>query len=134
MTSSFLSPGTGLAVSLLVTVVLLGVVVLTGLRAMRRVHVPMVAVTVVALGITIWYAKEVGKIYDLEPGGWVTTTHLWMAKVTTGAFVLPIASGWRTLKHPETRPLHRKLVVLVLTLVVVTTVLGIGMMALAEPL
>lgn len=134
MSSSFLSPGTGLTVFLLLTVALLALTVATGLRAKRRLHIPSVVLTVVSLGVTICFARELGELYDLEAGGWVTTAHLWTAKLTTACFVLPIASGWRTLKRPETRPLHRRLVVLVLTLVVATTVLGIAMMTLAEPL
>ena len=108
----------GLVVFLLVTVALLGVTVVSGLRAVRRVHIPFVVLTLISLGITIFFAEKLGEQYDLSTGGWVTTLHLFFAKVTTLAFLAPVITGWRTLKHAETRPLHRKIVAILLVLVI----------------
>jgi len=126
--------GTGLIVFLFLTVGLLAGAVMTGLQARRRVHIPVVVVAVVSLGVTIFFAERLGRLYDLEAAGWVTPVHLTLAKITTAAFLLPIATGVRTLKHPGTRSLHRKLVFAVLALVAITSAFGTWMILAAERL
>ena len=129
-----MSPGVGLIVFLIATVGLLAAAVVTGLRARRRLHVTSVVLALVSLGITIFWAEKLGELYDLDQAGWVTPVHLAFAKVTTVAFLLPVVTGLRTLRHPATRTLHRRVVVLVLTLVAITSVLGTWMVLASEPL
>ena len=127
-----MSPERGFAVFLALTLVLLALVVATGLRAKRRWHIPFVACAVASLGLTIWYADQVGKLYDLESAGAITPIHLTLAKITTAAYLLPIASGLRTIFRPANRRLHRKLAFLVLGMTVLTAITGTWMMLAAK--
>lgn len=125
---------TGFLVFLALTLALLGVVVVTGLKARRRVHLPAVALAVASLGVTIYYAERLGDGYDLEAAGWIYPVHLTIAKITTAAYLLPVITGIGTLRRPTRRPLHRKVAFLVLGLTVLTAVTGTAMVYLAEPL
>ena len=119
-----MSPTGGFLSCLALTLVLLALVVATGLRAMRRLHIPLVACAIASLGATIRFALEVGKLYDLASAGAITPIHLAIAKITTAAYLLPVASGLRTIFWPGTRPLHRKLAMLVLGMTVLTAITG----------
>jgi hypothetical protein len=129
-----MSPGIGLIVFLLVTVGLLAGAVVTGLQARRRLHLPVVAAALVSLAVTIYFAEQLGRHYDLETAGWVTSVHMALAKTTTFAFLLPVITGVRALKHATARPLHRKLVIVVLSLVALTSIFGTWMVLASEPL
>lgn len=122
------------AASLAVTLALLGFVVATGLRAQRRAHLTLVACAVAGLGITIYFAEKLGEGYDLAAAGWVTPLHLTIAKVATAAYLLPVVTGWRTLRDPRFRPWHRRAAYLVLALSVLTAATGTWMVVAAEPL
>jgi hypothetical protein len=126
-----LSPTAGFLVFLAATLALLGLVVATGLRAKRRWHIPLVVASVGALAVTIYYALKVGKLYDLPAAGAITPIHLAIAKVTTACYLLPIATGLRTIFAPATRRLHRKLAFLVLAMTVLTAITGTLMLCLA---
>jgi len=91
-----------------------------------------VAATVTALGVTIWFAVEMGKHYDLPSAGLITPVHLWLAKGTTLAYLAPLATGLRTLRHPAWRRRHRVCALVVLALTVATAVTGTWML-LAAP-
>jgi hypothetical protein len=52
-----------------------------------------VAAAIASLGATIWYAEGMGEHYDLAHAGWITPVHLWIAKTTTLAYLLPITTG-----------------------------------------
>ena len=80
------------------------------------------------LALTIHYALEVGKIFDLASAGWITPVHMWMARVATASYLLPVVSGLRTIQHPPTRKLHRKIAFLVLSLTVATAITGTWML------
>ena len=121
--------GFGLAFAL--TLVLLALVVATGLRAKRVWHITFVALAVASLGVTIWCALKLGKLYDLRAAGPITPIHLTLAKITTACYLLPIATGLRTIFVPATRRLHRKVAFLVLALTLVTAITGTAMMWLA---
>jgi hypothetical protein len=126
-----LSPTAGFLVFLAATLALLCLVVATGLQAKRRLHIPLVAASVGALAVTIYYALQVGKLYDLPAAGAITPIHLTIARLTTACYLLPIATGIRTIFRPATRRLHRKLAFLVLGMTVLTAITGTLMICLA---
>jgi hypothetical protein len=119
---------------LLVTLALLGAVVWSGLKARRRVHIPCVAATLAALGITIYYAEKMGHHYDLASAGRITPVHLALAKLTTLAYLVPLTTGALTLRNAAWRPRHRLFALLVLALTVATAATGTWMVLAAERL
>lgn len=127
-----MSPGPGLLVFFLLTVLLLAGVVATGLRARRRLHVPLVVAALGSLGVTIFHAERLGRLYDLDGAGWITPTHLTLAKITVLAFVFPVVTGLTTLRRPGARRWHRLAVVIALTLTVCTSITGTWMILTAE--
>lgn len=126
-------PVVGFCGALAATLALLGGVVYTGLRARVRLHLGLVATTIVALVATIYFAKELGERYDLQAAGLITPVHLKLAHWTTGSYLLPIASGIATLRNRRWRRVHLYLAMLTLALTVVTAVTGTWML-LASPL
>lgn len=126
------NPTLGFVLFLALTLALLGGVVVTGLRARRRVHLVLVASAVVSLGVTIFYAERLGELYDLEAAGAITPIHLAIAKVTTLAYLAPIATGIATIRNPAWRDWHRRAAYTVLALTVLTAVTGTWMV-LASP-
>jgi heme A synthase len=124
----------GFVLFLLVTLALLGGVVATGLAAKRRLHLPLVVLAVASLGVTIFYAEQLGREYDLEAAGWITPVHLTLAKITTLAYLLPIATGIATIRDGKRRPMHRKVAFAVLALTVLTAATGTWMILASEPL
>lgn len=129
-----MSATVGFSTFLVLTVLLLAGVVATGLKARRRLHVPLVALTVASLGITIFFAEQLGREYDLDSAGAIKPIHLTLAKITTLAYVLPLATGLRTIFRPTARAWHRRFAFLVLGMTVLTLITGALMIALAEPL
>lgn len=124
----------GFVACLALTLVLLACVVKTGLAARRRVHIPCVAATLVALGATIFYAERMGEHYDLAAAGLITPVHLWLAKATTLAYLAPLATGVATIRDARWRPRHRACAFAVLGLTVATAVTGTWMLLAAERL
>src|SRR5262245_52547556 len=129
-----MSVETGFTLFLLLTVGLLGVVVWTGLRARRRLHLSCVAATLAALATTIVFAGRMGAHYDLTKAGLITPVHLTLAKVTTLAYLAPLATGVLTLRNPAWRRRHRFCAFVVLGLTVATAVTGTWMILAAERL
>jgi hypothetical protein len=127
-----MNPALGFAVALGVTLVLLGFTVATGLRARRRWHIPLAVLSVASLVVTIVFAKELGKHYDFESAGLVSPIHHVMARVTAGAYLLPITTGLWTIFRPVARRWHRRVAFLVLALTVLTAITGTMMILLAE--
>jgi hypothetical protein len=132
--SAGLDPAVGFPLFLVVTVLLLGGVVLSGVRAKLHVHLPLVALAVVSLGVTIWFAEKLGELYDLDSAGAITPIHLAIAKTTTLAYLLPVASGIATLRNRRHRRLHFWLAMLVLALTLVTAATGAAMVLMSRPL
>jgi len=128
------SPDLGFPLFLVATVLLLGGVVATGLRGRLRLHLALVASALASLAVAIWYAKQLGNLYDLESAGLVTDVHLALAKATTAAYLLPLVTGALTLRNRRHKPLHFKLAMAVLALTLLTTVLGLWMILAAERL
>ena len=129
-----MSPTTGFVACFTLTLVLLGMAVLAGRRARRRRHIAFVASALAALGLTIWFALALGKIYDLKTAGIITPIHLTLAKVTTAAYALPIVAGLMTLRSPSMRPVHKKLAYVVLAMTVLCAITGTIMILRAEKL
>lgn len=129
-----MSPTVGFVVFLALTLAGLGCAVATGLRARRRLHIPCVAASLACLAATIYYAKELGRHFDLEAAGPITPIHLTLAKVTTALYLLPIATGIATIFRPATRPWHRRVAFLVLAMTVLTAITGTAMILMAKPL
>jgi hypothetical protein len=124
----------GFVAFLALTLVLLAAVVWSGLGARRRIHLPCVAATLAALGLTIWFAEQMGEHYDLAAAGAITPVHLFLAKLTTLAYLAPLVTGVLTLRNPAWRPRHRVCAFVVLALTVVTAVTGTWMLLAAERL
>ena len=126
-----MSATAGFLASFCVTLALLVLVVLTGLAAKRRWHIALVVASVGGLVMTIRYALLLGEIYDLAAAGWITPVHLTLARITTAAFLLPTATGIRTIFVPATKRLHRKLAFLVLGMTLLTAITGTVMIYLS---
>jgi len=129
-----MNAGVGFLLFLGLTLGLLAGVVWTGFAARRRMHVPLVVLAVASLGATIFFAEQLGRLYDLEAAGAITPIHLFLAKLTTLAYLVPIATGIATLRRPRLRRTHRYVALTVLALTVATAATGTCMIALAEPL
>jgi hypothetical protein len=129
-----MTPERGFVAFLALTLVLLAAVVWTGLRARRWVHLPCVAATLAALGTTIWFAEQMGELYDLESAGLITPVHLWLAKGTTLLYLAPLVTGILTIRDARWRPRHRAAAFTVLALTVATAVTGTWMLLASERL
>ena len=116
------------------TIVFLGCAVATGLEAKRKQHIASVACAVAMLGASIWAALRLGRVYDIHAAGAITPFHLMLARITTACYLLPIATGLRTIYVPKTRPLHRKLALLVLSMTVLTAITGTIMLLRSPPI
>ena len=120
--------------SLTITLLLFGAVVLTGLFGLRRQHLGLVFAATASLAVTVYYAKLLGEIYDLESAGWSTPVHLMTAKIATAAILGPILTGvmtWRNVVHVRK---HRVAVLVFLALVVLALATGAWMIFASEPL
>lgn len=129
-----MTPTVGFLTTLGLTLVFLGCAVVTGYKAKRKWHLTSVASAVLMLVATIYYALELGELYDLESAGIITPIHLTMAKVNTAAYLLPVVTGIRTLKDPKARKLHGRVAWSVLILTVFTAATGGLMLLWATPL
>lgn len=128
-----MSPGAGFVVWFSVTLTFLSLVVWTGLRARRAFHLSFVACAVGSLWVTVLYAYDLGKVYDLPAAGWITPFHLTLAKVNTACLLLPVITGVRTLFVPATLRWHRRVAFAVLGMTLVTAATGGLMLYLSPP-
>ena len=124
----------GFVLFLAITLVFLGGVVFTGFKARRRAHIPLVFCAVVSLGITIYYAEQLGTLYDLESAGSVYPIHLFFAKTTTASYLVPLILGPLTIRDRKWLDLHRRVAFVVLFLTVVTAATGTAMVFMADKL
>jgi hypothetical protein len=120
--------------SLALTLVALGVVFASGLKARLRVHLPAVACAVALLVTTIWYAEQLGREYDLEAAGAIKPVHLTLAKLATAAYLAPLSTGVMTWRNRRWRKLHRVAAFATLFLTVAAAATGTWMVFAAEPL
>jgi uncharacterized membrane protein (DUF2068 family) len=124
----------GFVLFLVLTLVLLAAVVWTGFREQRKLHLACVATTLAVLGITIYFAEQMGAHYDLAGAGLITPVHLWLAKGTTLAYLAPLATGVLTIRDSRWRTRHRVCAFVVLGLTVATALTGTWMLLAAERL
>ena len=134
-----MSPGLGFGVFFGLTLASLALAVLAGRTHRRRMHVAFVLSALAGLGVTIYFAFQLGKLYDLPSAGWITPFHLTLAKLTTASYLAPIVLGiraWRARAEsfPRARKLHATVAWTVLTLTVATAVTGTIMILRATPL
>ena len=129
-----MTPTLGFTTSLTLTVLVLLFVVLTGRASKRKIHLTLVALAVLLLGVTIYYAEQLGEEYDLETAGSITGIHLALAKFTVVAYLAPVVTGVMTLKNARRRALHGKVAYFVLAMTLATFATGLAMILLAEPL
>ena len=127
-----MDPDLGFPLFLGLTVAILALVVWTGVKGRVRLHLPLVGSALASLGVTIWFAERLGERYDLEGAGLITPVHLTVAKVTTLAYLLPIATGLRTLRDRRHKRLHFRAAMLVLGMTLLTAVTGTWMLLSAE--
>lgn len=124
----------GFLAFLVVTLAFLGGAVVTGLRARRSLHIPLVVGAIAALLTTIYFAERLGESFDLEAAGSIYPVHIALAKTTTLLYLAPVVSGIATIRNARFRRLHFRIAVAVLLLTVATAVTGTWMVLAAEPL
>jgi hypothetical protein len=129
-----MTAATGFVLFLVITLGLLGAVVVTGKKSLRRRHLTLVALAYIGLGLAIYYAELLGKEYDLDSAGLIYPVHLAFAKTTVYAYLLPVITGIMTIKAKCTRTTHGRVAVAVILLTVVTAVTGLWMVLAATPL
>lgn len=127
-----MTPTIGFIGSLVLTLVCLGFAVVTGYKAKRKMHLSAVGGAVLMLVATIYFAIELGKLYDLHYDSMITRVHLNVARINTAAYLLPVVTGLRTLKNPAGRKLHGRVAWSVLLLTVFTAVTGCMMLYRAD--
>ena len=129
-----MTAATGFILFLVITLGLLGAVVVTGKKSLRRKHLTFVVLAYLGLGVAIYYAELLGREYDLDSAGRIYPVHLVFAKVTVYAYLLPIITGIMTIKARCTRTTHGRVAVAVILLTVVTAVTGFWLVLAATPL
>ena len=129
-----MSPDFGFPLFLAVTVAFLIGAIVTGFKARIPVHLTCVAGALVSLCLAIWFAIQLGPLYDLETAQPITDVHLLIAKLATFSFVLPLISGIATLRErsPKHRKRHLVCAMIAVVLTVAATVTGAWMLWLAE--
>jgi hypothetical protein len=129
-----MTAGVGFLLFLGITLLCLSGAVITGRAARRKIHLRIVTLTVISLVVTIYYAEQLGKLYDLEAAGWIYPFHLLIAKVTAASYLVVIASGFATLKNTARRKTHSSIAYSVISLTVLTAITGTWMILAATPL
>ena len=129
-----MTAGVGFLLFLGITLSCLTGAVITGRAARRKIHLRVVTLTVISLAVTIYYAEQLGKLYDLEAAGWIYPFHLLIAKVTAASYLVVIASGFATLKNTARRKTHSSIAYSVISLTVLTAITGTWMILAATPL
>ena len=124
----------GFIVFLVITLACLTGAVVTGRAARRKLHLRIVTLTVISLVVTIYYAEQLGKLYDLESAGWIYPFHLLIAKVASASYLIVIASGYATIKNAAKRKTHAAIAYSVIGLTVLTAITGVWMLLAATPL
>ena len=127
-------PDLGFPLAFGATLLLLTAVVYTGIRRRLGLHLPLVGLALASLGTAIYFAVKLGELYDLEAAGPITGAHLFIAKLTTVLYLLPLGTGVMTLRNRNRRRLHFIAAMTVLSLTLLTATSGILMLYLAPRL
>lgn len=91
--------------ALVVTVVLLGCTIWTGLRAQRRAHYPFAVSTVLALAFAIVQARIYGESFDIPPLR--LKIHLSLAFTSLGLLPCAVTTGILLIRNAAVRRWHR---------------------------
>ena len=129
-----MNPGVGVCSFLAATLICLTGAVITGRASRRKAHLCIVTLTVPCLALAIYFAEQLGQLYDLEAGGWIYPFHLLVAKVTTASYLVVIGSGLATLKLVSRRKTHARIAYSVLVLTGLTAITGTWMLLAATRL
>ncbi len=129
-----MDPDFGFPLFLVVTVTFLVAGIVTGFKAKIPLHLTCVACALVSLCLAIWFAIQLGPLYDLETAQPITDIHLMIAKLATFSFALPLVTGIATLRKrsPKHRKRHLVCAMIAVVLTVAATVTGAWMLWLAE--
>ena len=99
--------GTIFVVSLVVTVLLLGCTIWTGLRGRRRAHYPFAVATVLSLAFAIVQARIYGESFVIP--AMRLRIHLSLAFTALGLLPCAAVSGFLLIRRPGVRKWHRLL-------------------------
>ncbi len=127
-----MDPMSGFVGAFVLTLAALSATVATGRAGRVKLHLPCVALSLFALGATVWFAKDLGRLYDLESAGPITPVHLLLARLAAGAYLLPLVSGVMTLRDRRHKRLHLAFALVALALTLAAAVTGTTMLLLAE--
>lgn len=95
------------AAALGTTAALLGCAAVAGRRRKIGGHILFVWAAVVMLALSIKFALDLGKAYDLESAGRITPIHLTIARITTISYLWPLLTGPLAMRDKVPRKLHR---------------------------
>lgn len=118
--------------NLAVTVVLLGLTVLTGRRGRRAVHYCAAVLTLLALAGAIVQAELYGRAYEFP--ALRLRVHLGFAFASLACIPWVVITGLRLRASPRARPGHRRAVTSFITLTVAAILTAVWMMLAATPL
>jgi len=97
--------GTVFALSVLVTVALLGFTIWTGLTARRRAHYPFAVLTVIGLSIAIYQARIYGEAFEIPEDR--LRIHLGFAFTALGLLPFAVTTGILLIRRARVRLWHR---------------------------
>lgn len=97
--------GTTFVIALVVTVLLLGCTIWTGLRAKRRAHYPFAVATVLALAYAIVQARIYGESFDIPQLR--LKIHLSLAFTSLGLLPCAVTTGVLLIRKAAVRRWHR---------------------------
>ncbi len=129
-----MNPAVAFLLFLAVTLLFLGGALFSGFKARRSLHLSLVAGALVSLGVTIYFAEKLGELYDLETAGAMTPIHIFLAKLATVFYLVPLLTGILTIRNRGHLRLHRSAAFAVLTLTTLAAVTGIAMVCMSERL
>lgn len=119
------------AISLIVTVVLLGCTIWTGLQGRRRAHIPLALSTVAALAFAIVQARLYGEGFEIP--ALRLRIHLSLAFTALGLLPCAAFSGVLLIRNEAVRPWHRRLTWSFVVVTVTAMAAALWMLAGAEP-
>jgi hypothetical protein len=129
-----MTAATGFVLFLVITLVLLGAVVVSGKKTMRRRHLTLVVFAYIGLGLAIYYAELLGEEFDLDSAGLIYPVHIAFAKLTVLAYLLPVITGIMTIRGRCKRTTHGGVAGAVILLTLITAVTGTWMILASNPI
>lgn len=124
-----MGPEVGFVTGLATTVGMLIGAAITGRKRRISAHVKFAGAAVLSLTISIYFAIELGKVYDVSSAGRITPIHLGLAKFTTAMYLWPLITGPLAHRGKIPKRVHRIGAWFALFLTVAATVTGVIMLA-----